>query len=396
MPTDTPKHAKNLLEAASECVSKDMPFTATAITHLTLLTETVNAMNANFSQTVNAMNVKHTGLSETVIATNKTLYDMNETLSHTSRLSRMAMLKAIEAELKSERLAYLDVLLRAKRKHTGSGTAGFVMDMAHASLLIASVVASGGAGLGLAVGASVVKGARNNANMMDTALNASSIAEGKISNISMTNARDLADIKGAATTSEHDKVNTGIRAGADASWLALNRINGFKEEVKGWKHGYDFLKLSPPIGGAPYQLTELKRKNTAYKHHGEGGTFAIEHDFCIAIGMAYFDFLSKLATGGDKMDLLLTDAEQQQNLAGPHLITKHILSDACNIYSVALKSNAAYKVLMTNRGDPRIYGYSGSDALAAVTTAASVLRTHTKDGLDFKDVQVRVERELNL
>ena len=413
MPTDTPKYANNLLEAASECVSKDMPFTATAITHLTLLTETVNAMNANFSQTVNAMNAtfsqtvkamnaKHTDLSKTVeysneelTATKETLDRMDKTLSHTSRLSRMAMLKAVEAELKSERLAYLDVLLRAKRKHTGSGTAGFVMDMAHASLLIASVVASGGAGLGLAVGASVVKGARNNANVMDAALTASSIAEGKKSNIDMRNAQNLGDVKSAATTSDHAKLDTAVRAEVDAGWLVANRIKGFKEDMERLQNWYDFKKQSPSIGIGSYQLTEVKRKTTAWIHHGEGGTFAIEHDFCIALGLAYVEFLRELERGG--LEKLLEDAEQQQSLAGPHLITKHILSQACDLYSKALDNkNAAYAGLMQNRGDPRFYGYSGGEALSAVTEAASVLERETSNGQDLSEVQGKVERELNL
>lgn len=353
--------------AANELKINKLPHTAAAMSHLVTLTEMVMAIRSD--------------------------------LDHTSSLSRMAMMKAVEAELKSERLSYVDVLLKAKRKVTGSGTAGFVMDMAHAALVIASVVASGGASLGLAVSATVVKGARNNANVVDTAFNASSMAEGKKGNIDMGNARNVADVKSAATTSDHAKANTGVRAGIDAAWLASNRIKSFKEEMEQLKKWYDYTKKSPPVGTGDYALTQVKRKTTAWMHHGEGGTFAIEHDFCVALGKAYVAFLRDLAANGDNASkALLARAEEEQSLAGPHVITKHILWRACRIYQEALTNrSAAYAGLMTHRGDRSLMpGYSGTKALDGVSIAARILSRETESLKDFSEIRGTVEQQLNL
>jgi len=342
-----------LAPAFSELASKDMPYTATLMLNLA------------------------------------------RSLGNVGGLSRMAMLKAVEAELKSERQFYLNIMLESKRQVTGSGNAGLLMDIVQVGLVIAATVSTGPAAIGLAAGASAVGSARNNEDILKAAFKASEAAEGKKAFQDASAATNTKELAGALTPSDWHKVNVVADQGLDGARLAASRVTALKKAVQDATHWYDWRQLNPPVGQGGWELHELKRKSTAWKHHGEGGTYAIEHDFSVATGIAYRDFLTELANTNQHQELL-AEAEVDQQAFKAHRLTKYILNKACSIYNMSLiNRESAYASLMYRRGG-RTFGYDGLNALRKVQTATKVLSDETANLDDFATVEAAVKQRLGL
>lgn len=305
----------------------------------------------------------------------------------TARLGRMAMLKACEAELKSELRAYVDPVLYAKRKVTGSGTAGAIMTVAQIGVTIAAACCSGGAALGLGLAAGVLGKARTNENVLSSALELSGSAQSSMKDDGLASEDQLA---------RHSLGNEVAGQSVALGELASSRFAAMQEKVDSAKHWYDYKKLTPPCGSGAFELAELKRKSTAWKHHGAGGTFAIEHDFAVATGLAYGSFLKELRSGKHADLLRESEAHQVAHGLEAHLITRYILNRACGVYARSLRANeAAYATLMNRRGS-RTFGYSGGKALNAVTQAVLTVEQLTgrdlKVGADGLDLNAAIDR----
>ena len=302
-----------------------------------------------------------------------------------ARLGRMAMLKACETELKTELRSYVDPILYAKRKVTGSGTAEAVMTVLQIGATIAAACCSGGASLGLTLAAGVIGAAKSNANPLSTALELSGTAQKTMKEDELVS-EDRSD--------RHELANSITEQGIALGELASSRFAAMASKFEEAKHWYDYKKLTPPCGSNGYELSELKRKSTAWKHHGAGGTFAIEHDFSVATGFAYGKFLMELREGSHADLLRRSEEHQVQFGLQAHLVTRHVLHSACLIYSTALKSReAAYAALMDKRGS-RWSGYSGSTALNTVTKAVDRIAELTVD-LTVPPDQIDFEGEID-
>jgi hypothetical protein len=300
--------------------------------------------------------------------------------AHTTRadiLGRMSMLKSIEIELQNEMRSYVDILLYAKRRITGSGNAQAAMTVVQIGLCIAAAACGGGIGLGLGLGASTIGQAKDSANPITGALALSQSAH--------------ATMKGDKLGSEDHRGNLDLgnsvtEQGINLGQLAAERFAFMQKRINACKRKYDYKKLSPACGKGPYTLAELKRKSTAWKHHGVGGTFAIEHDFAVAIGLEYSSFLKKLSKGEYSKLLKRSEELQMENPMEPHLITRFIIKNACERYAKALQGNvAAYADLMNQRGK-KIVGYNGSDLKWLIVQAALILEQETsKKDASFDD-----------
>ena len=189
-----------------------------------------------------------------------------------SRLGRMALLKSVETELLSARSHYLDLLLYAKRKLTGTGKAALAMELTHYGLVIAGTIATGPAAIGIVAAAAVTKGAATNQNVISTALEASAAAEAKKANQDINAggaANSAAAVASGASTSDHTHWNNRVSAGISGAQLAASRLEAFRQQWQRLKHWYEYRVMTPPTGEGDWKLSELKRKHTAWLAHGE-------------------------------------------------------------------------------------------------------------------------------
>jgi len=304
-------------------------------------------------------------------------------LEESNRMARMAMLKSVESEIHSEIRGFNNLLLYAKRRVTGSGKAKDLMTVAQIGLCIAAACCTGGASAGLTIaGASIAK-ARDNANPLSGALDVSKIGY---------TAHKLQKAKSDTDLSTHNRGNKVASESYKLGALAQERFKIMSQRHKKYKERYDVKKIS--IGKDSYALTEIKRKSTAWKHHGAGGTFAIEHDFAVSVGLAYGEFLGELKSKPNKHIPLIEASEimQQKQPWAAHLLTRYILHRGCAMY-YAKRSKCSYRALMKDKGHHKV-GYNGFDAYSIVKATVINLKKQTIINVD--NVKAHPDLDLSL